>query len=317
MELVVELIAIVLTLFLAVVKSFNYAPRGGSDFEVSRRAHGGDAHAVAELERRKLIPAFVALQYIKEIIISVAIAAILLATHSSITGALLSVVYFFAAYIIAVRGWLAKPSLAIQHKFEPFFTKMTRALAKPLAFMYDRRHSVNAAITSADELAHIIDSTHVLAPEQKTAILAGMHQHEKTVGEIMIPRDHIATVDVSETVGPLLLDKLHKQGHQAFVAIDGNLDHIKGLLYMRYATSGHPAIKVVADAMRPQVYYVAAHDSVLSLLGASLQSGRQLFIVVDNNGNIQGLVTLQDALATVLGTAPPTNFHIATDPKKV
>ncbi|HSW80873.1 MAG TPA: CBS domain-containing protein [Candidatus Saccharimonas sp.] len=317
MELVVELAAIALTLILAIVKSFNYAPRGGSDFEVSRHAHAGNAHAVAELERRKLLPAFVALQYIKEIIISVGIAALLLTTHSAAVGALLSAVYFFIAYLVAVRGWIAKPSQAVQRKFEPLFTKMVRVLAGPLRFMYDKRHSVNTAIASADELAHLIDTTHVLAPEQKTALLAGLHQHEKTIGEIMVPRDHIATVDVSETVGPLLLDKLHKQGHQTFVAIDGDLEHVKGLLHMRDATSGHPAIKVVADAMRPQVYYAAARNTVLSLLGASLQSGRQLFIVVDDNGNIQGLVTLQDALTAILGSPPPANFHIATDPNKV
>lgn len=317
MELVVELVAIALTLILAVVKSFNYAPRGGSDFEVSRRAHAGDAHAMAELERRHLLPTFVALQYVKEIVISVIISLTLFATHTVAVGALLSIIYFFLAYVIAVRGWVAKPALWLQHKFEPSFTKMVRALAGPLRFMYDKRHSANATIASTDEFAHLINSAHVLAPQQKTALLAALHQHQKTIGEIMVPRDHIATVDVNETVGPLLLDKLHKQGHQVFVAVDGDLEHVRGLLHMRDATSGHPAIKTVADAMRPQVHYIAAHDSVLSMLGASLQSGKQLFIVVDNNGNIQGLVTLQDALTALLGTAPPTDVHIATDPTKV
>jgi CBS domain containing-hemolysin-like protein len=49
-----------------------------------------------------------------------------------------------------------------------------------------------------------------------------------------------------------------------------------------------------------------------------LQSGKQLFIVVDNQGNTTGLISLRDALAKLLGIAPPAeNLHVSNDPKKV
>lgn len=318
MELVVELAAILLTLALAVVKSFNYAPHDGSDFELSRKAHAGDAQAAVEVQRRQVLPALVSLQYIKEIIISVAIAAIMLGTHSSVVGALLSALYFFVAYLIAVRGWLDRPVRWLQRAIEPVLVKWASVLAPVLKFMSVKQQpQANVRVGSRDELEYLIQSdTKILQPNEKLQVLAALHFSHATIGDIMVPRDKIATVGASETVGPLLLDRLHKVGHHIFVAIGKDADDIKGLLHMTDATSGHPAIKKVKDAMRPLVHYVRQGDSLGSLLGASLQSGRQLFIVVDNNGNTMGLVTLYDALTALLGSAPPDPQHLSTDPKK-
>ena len=319
MDLLIQVTALVLALLLAFVKSLQYTTNGVSGFELTRRAQAGDPAAIAEVHRRQVIPTLTGLKYLKEIIISVLIAVLLIGTQGSLLGTLLTVVYFFAAYLIGVRGWLRRPARAFQRAMEPTLTKWATVLAPAMRFMTSApQEEEGSTLSSREELAYLVESdTHVLKPEEKDHVLGALKISELSVADAMVPRDHIATVDVKETVGPVLLDKLHKAGHHAFLAVKKDLDDVKGWLYMADATSGHPDIKLVKDAVRPTVHYLLQTDSLEAVLSASLQSGRQMFIVVENNGNITGLITLGDALTKLLGSAPPSHIHLSTDPTKV
>jgi CBS domain containing-hemolysin-like protein len=320
MEILIQIIAVVLTLLLAVVKSIKYAPIGPSDFELSRQAEAGDELAVAEWHRRNALPTLVALQYIKEIILSVAIAVMLLAFHGPVLGSVLTGVYFFFAYLISVRGWVGGLAAPLQKKVEPILVKLAATLAPVLKFMTAREsHSTGAIVASRDELKHLIDADRqVLSPADKQRLKGALEFGERKIKDVMVPRDAIVTAELDETIGPVLLDRLHKEGHKMIVVIKRSLDHIEGLLYMSDATSGHPDLKKVKDGLRKSILYLPEDEELLTVLGASLQSGKQLFIVVDNQGNTAGLITLRDALASLLGIAPPDhNLHVSNDPKKV
>lgn len=319
MELLIQITALVLALLLAFVKSLQYTANGVSGFELKRRAQAGDPAAIAEERRRRAIPTLTGLKYLKEIIISVAIAALLIGTQGSLLGTLMSVVYFFAAYVIGVRGWLSGPARSFQRAMDAKLIHWGIKLQPALRFMTSApQEEEGSLLASREELAYLVASDkHALKPEDKDHVLGALKFGELTIADAMVPRDHIATVDVKETVGPVLLDKLHKAGHNVFVAVKKDFDDVQGWLYMSDATSGHPDLKLVKDAVRPTVHYVLQSDPLEAVLSASLQSGRQMFIVVDNNGNITGLITLGDALTKLLGSAPPSHIHLSTDPTKV
>jgi CBS domain containing-hemolysin-like protein len=320
MEILIQLAALALTLLLAVIKSLRYAPIGPSDFELSRQAEAGSEAAVLEWRRRGALPTLVALQYIKEIIISVVIAVLLFGFHGPVLGSLLAGVYFFLAYLLAVRGWVGGLSRPLQKSLEPILIKVATALKPVLGFMTAKdSQAAGASVASRGELVHLIDADkQVLSPEDKQRLKGALAFGTLKIKDVMVPRDNIATVEVDETVGPVLLDRLHKEGHKIFVAVKRNLDHIEGLLYMSDATSGHPDLKKVKDGVRKSILYLPEDEELLTVLGASLQSGKQLFIVVDNQGNTTGLISLRDALAKLLGIAPPAeNLHVSNDPKKV
>jgi CBS domain containing-hemolysin-like protein len=320
MEILIQLAAIALTLILAIIKSLHYAPIGPSDFELSRQAEAGDEQALAEWHRRAALPTLTALQYIKEIIISVLIAWLLLSAYGTAVGPLLVVVYFFLAYLISVRGWLGGLAKPLQKKLEPVLVNMATTLIPIMRFVTAKdQPAAGAVIASRDELRHLIDADRqVLSPEDKQRLQGALTFGELKIKDVMVPRDKIATVDINETIGPVLLDRLHNEGHKMFVAVKRDIDHIQGLLYMSDATSGHPDLKTVKDGLRKAVMYLPEDEALLTVLGASLQSGRQLFIVVDNQGNTTGLISLRDALAKLLGIAPPDHdVHVSDDPKKV
>lgn len=317
MELLTFFSALCLTVLLALIKSFVYLPSALSDFELSRRAEQGDGTAAYEIVRRPLLPALSGLRIVLVVLLTSILAAFLVGIYH-IAGVALFACLWLMSDVIAAKGWATKQGFWLQKNSEPRIIKMVERTKKIFSHFAPRSHAHEFAIGSREELLDIISSDQrLLAPEEKNRIQAALKFDKLKISDVMVPRNKIATVKTSETVGPVLLDRLHKAGHNIFIAVKKDLDDIKGLLYMTDATSGHPEIKTVNDAIRPKVHYITQDDPLVAVLAASLQTGRQLFIVVDNNGNTMGLITLGDVLAKLLGNAPPASKDVSTELQKV
>jgi CBS domain containing-hemolysin-like protein len=229
-------------------------------------------------------------------------------------------VYVLVAYVIAVKGWLASAVAQVQRAVEPPMYGVIAAIAPVASFLAPSPARPAAhGLSSKEELARLIEADkNILPPGQKQRLQAALAAADLKVGDIMVPRSHIHSVEIKETVGPLLLDRLHKQGHNIFPVIKKDLDHIEGLLYMHDLVPLDPDLKEVADAVRPVVHYMPAAAPIEAVLAASLHTGRQLFIIVDERANTVGLITLRDVVAKLLGEAPPAEQNYSsTDPKKV
>lgn len=316
MELLIQLAAIVLSLILAAIKSLRYEPNGLSEFELTRQVRSGSDAAAAEQTRRELLPTYAALQSIKEIIISVAIAMLLIGTHGSTVGPLLTALYFFAAYIIAARGWLSGMVARFQRTGEKHYQKHVAAVAKVVGWIAPKyKGGAGGGLASRDELRQLIATdTQLLAPDDKLRLLGAFDFGSHLVADAMVPSDDIKTVDIKETVGPVLLDRLHKEKHNIYVVVKKDIDHIKGLLYMADLTPLDPEIKDVSDALRPKVHYLPVNAPLQEVLAASLVTGRQLFIAVDDHGATKGLITLADTLKFLLGEPLPKVSVATTKP---
>src|SRR5688572_1902871 len=119
MEILILSSAFVLAGLLAVIKGFQYTPNTLSDFELARRAEGGDASAEYELFRRPLLQTFTGLKVLKIIIVTSALAVLLLSTHSVWLGLLLLVTFWILSDLAVAKGWLAGLSVGAQRATEP------------------------------------------------------------------------------------------------------------------------------------------------------------------------------------------------------
>ena len=106
-------------------------------------------------------------------------------------------------------------------------------------------------------------------------------------------------------VGPLLLDELHRTGHSRFPVVDGDIDHIIGVLHTRDFMSLKEAVSAqVQTVMDPNVYYIDGAQSLEQALGAFIKTRQQVFIVVNTYRETVGMVTLDDCIEALLGHAP-------------
>ena len=318
MEWLIQGLALFIALFLAVVKSLHYAPGTTSDFELRRLVEEGNEMAQTEIDRRHTLPMLIAMQRLKEVLLVALLAALLLGTHTTWLGLVLTAGYLLLAELVAARGWVTKLAGALQRAVErtwarpvAHFSTVIRPFAPTL-----RAHEVK--LGSRRELQQLIAADEqVLTAKDRARVLGALEFGGHTVAGIMVPRERVVSVESSETVGPVLLDNLHRAGYNIFPVIKKDLDHLQGLLYVGDIAAPDPEVKTVKDALRPTVYYLPESAPLEAVITASMQTGRQFFMVVNDAGSVTGLITLRDALLKLMGSAAATEVYTATDPKAV
>lgn len=311
--------ALLVALVIALVETLPVEPDSLSQAELERRAQKGNHDAKTELSRRSLLPLYFGLLRIKVAFLVVVLVGILVAANPLWLALITAFVLLLLVGVVVAKRLLAWPASKILRLVEPLIWKSARVLAPVLRlFAPPMAVGESAAIGSKDELKQLISQdASVLLPEEKAHLIGSVDFGNKKVADAMVPRSKIATVDAVETVGPLLLDRLHKAGHNIFVVVKKDLDNVAGLLYMSDLVSLDEDIKKVKDATRPTVYYIGEDANLGAIIAASLKTGRQLFLVADKQGAVSGLVTLADALEHVFGARLNKDAAIATDPKRL
>ncbi len=161
-------------------------------------------------------------------------------------------------------------------------------------------------LESKEELIEMArrSSPQALDEQELSLIENGLAFKEKLVGQIMTPRSMIDGVSTDETLGPVVLDRLHKTGHSRFpVMQSGQVDKVVGMLYMRDLLPLKPAEnhRKAAAAMRPEVYYIREDQNLEHALYAFLRTQHHLFIVVNRYRETVGLLSLEDVIESLLG----------------
>ena len=120
--------------------------------------------------------------------------------------------------------------------------------------------------------------------------------------DIMTPRSVIFALESSETVGKVF--KEHNPLRYSRIPVyEKSLDQIVGIAH-RYrildAISRDEDDKRIGDLMA-DVLTVHESTTVSSLLDRFIKEGKHIFMVIDDYGVVSGLVTLEDAIETLLG----------------
>jgi len=140
----------------------------------------------------------------------------------------------------------------------------------------------------------------------------------KIIRDIMTPRKVAVMVSVTDAVGPILLDELHKSGHSRFPVYEGKQDRIVGTLYLHDLMDLNAgATGQVRDFMHKQVYYLHDEEPLRDALQAFLKTRHHLFVVVNSFEDIVGLVTLEDVLEQIVGEPIVDEFDQYDDMRAV
>jgi len=301
-EIIILLVGLILAIFIAFVKTFNLSVSSLSEFELQRLRESGDKAAARELNRRLLEPTLEAAKNLKVMILSVALVAILVTCLPVWLGIIASLVFLVLVEVAAAKGWFARAAVSFQAKFDRQLIAYLKKISKILAFMQPQTKGGEFSLNSIDELKQLIaGDAGVLSNGEKAQLLGALQFDQTKISDVMVQREQITTVGINETVGPLLLDRLHKAGHNIYPVVDKNLDHLKGLLYMSDLVPLDPDLKEVKDALRPNIHYLSADAKLTEVIDESIKTGRQLFLVKNSASKIVGLIILKDVLKILMG----------------
>ena len=165
---------------------------------------------------------------------------------------------------------------------------------------------------SREELRTVVKEAGAMIPRQHQQMLFGILDLETaTVEDIMVPRNDIYGINLDDE-WPDVLEQLMNCRHTRVPCYAGNIDNIEGLLHLRRLAktlrSGDDFTLADLRALLVEPYYVPmTTDLYVQLLNFQKRKQRIAF-VVDEYGDLEGLVTLEDLLEEVIG-------EFTTDPQ--
>jgi len=163
---------------------------------------------------------------------------------------------------------------------------------------------------SREELRTVVAEAGSLIPRKHQRMLLSILDLENiTVDDVMVPRSDIQGIDLNDPWDDILV-QLQTSQHTRLPLFRDSLDHILGVLHLRRILSD-----LTNQRLTPKDLEAAAGDAYFIPEGTPLntqllnfQRQRQRFaLVVDEYGDIQGLVTLADIMGEIVGefsTAP-------------
>jgi magnesium and cobalt transporter len=137
---------------------------------------------------------------------------------------------------------------------------------------------------------------------QERALIANtLRLRETTADDVMVPRTDIVAMRVDVTLEQAL-QQIRAEGHSRLPVYREQLDEIVGMVHIKdvVAYVGRPdEFKLEVILRRPLM--VAPQVPVLDLLLQMRQQRMHMALVIDEYGGVDGLVTIEDLVETIVG----------------
>jgi Mg2+/Co2+ transporter CorB len=212
-----------------------------------------------------------------------------------------------AAGIYRVLVLVARPALWLTNSMAYGFLRL---------FGVGRGTHASQAL-SAEELRTVVtEAAPVIPARHRQMLLSILDLGHITVNDIMIPRQEIAGIDLNESWEEIL-DRLRATPHTRLPVYEGELDNLVGLLHMkrvaRELVRGELSRERLVELARGRESYFVPEGTALNVQLTHFQRNRRRFaFVVNEYGDIEGLVTLEDILEEIVGeftSDPATVTH--------
>ena len=159
-------------------------------------------------------------------------------------------------------------------------------------------------VMSMEELRTLVmEGGHYIPPKHHNILLNLFELEDITVDDVMAPRNQIEAIDISSPMD-VLRETLLTSHHTRLPVYDGRLDNIVGVLHVRTVLNQTRSGQLGRDALREilrEPYFVPAGTPLLMQLHNFQENQRHIAMVVDEYGELKGLLTLEDILEEIVG----------------
>jgi len=157
---------------------------------------------------------------------------------------------------------------------------------------------------STEELRSVVAEAGAMIPQRHQRMLLSLLDLEKaTVEDIMVPRNEIVGIDITDP-GDRIRAQLVNSQHTRLPLYSGSIDDLRGIIHLRNALKviqEEPFDAQVLLRQAREPYFIPEGTPLNQQLLNFQNQKRRIGFVVDEYGDIQGLVTLADILEEVVG----------------
>ncbi len=236
---------------------------------------------------------------------NLAIATVLIAftilVFSEVTPKVLGATYpeplaLLSSAILKALSWLATPVVWFVNLFVHAILGIFRIRGAAGA-------GASTRLTSEEMRTAVLESGSFIRGKHRSMLLNLFDLEQLTVDDVMAPRAAIEALDIEQPIS-VLIDQLTSCYHNKLVVFEGDISRVLGVLHVRKVlavlSAGPPTHEAIRELLAAP-YYVPTGTSLLQQL-QMFQENRQRFgLVVDEYGELVGLVTVDDIVEEIVG----------------
>jgi Mg2+/Co2+ transporter CorB len=236
--------------------------------------------------------------------IATAVVAFLLIVFAEISPKIIGATYperisLGASFILRPLMSVAKPLIWFVNLFVNGLLRLMRIRRAGIG------HADAQQRLSLEELRSVVLEAGSYIPQKHKSILLNLFELEKiSVEDIMTPRSQVEALDLSMPVAAIKAE-LTNCYHNKLPVYEGEINRIVGVLHVRKAVALLNATEdLTVDHFRSLLtppYFIPQDTGVFTQLQYFQENKERLGIIVDEYGEVQGLVTLEDIIEEMIG----------------
>ena len=204
----------------------------------------------------------------------------------------------FVAWPMRVLAWTTAP-------FVHLLTKSTDTLlGMALKALRLQPQESGAQPLSIDEIRTIVlESSNVLPKKHASVLLNLLEIGAITVDDVMVPRNQIESINLDLPLEEITA-QLSTAHHRRVVAYQDQFDNVVGTLRVRHALTLIQRDELTTESLRDMIrdaHFVPSATPLLAQIQNFQEHASGVSLVVDEYGEIMGLVTLEDILEEIIG----------------
>lgn len=181
----------------------------------------------------------------------------------------------------------------------------TRGLLKLLGV----KENSGAAVTEEEIQAILVEgrTAGVIESQEHTMVRNVFRLDDRQIGSLMVPRGDVVCLDIDDSL-EINLGRMEQADHARYPVVRGDMNNVVGVLNARQwlaQTVRHKGEQKLKDQPLQAALYVPETITGMELLDNFRTSDEQMAFVIDEYGEVQGIVTLQDLIEAITGEFQP------------
>jgi len=199
------------------------------------------------------------------------------------------------AYVLKPLQWLLQPGVWFVNLF-----------VRPLLLLIGIRPEENTKLEklSPEEIRTLVLESSAFMPKKHFSILMNLFDiGAVTVQDIMVPRAKIESLKLDDDMDTIV-HQLVTSYHQRLPVFRSALGDVVGVLHIKKVIAALPTgtlDKATLEQLLNEPYFVPATTPVLAQMQYFQENRERIALVVDEYGELMGLLTLEDIIEEIIG----------------
>jgi Mg2+/Co2+ transporter CorB len=211
-------------------------------------------------------------------------------------------------------AWIYTPLLKVMFPLVWLVNLMANSILKLLGIYQE--DSEGQAL-SREELKTVVNEAGAMIPHKHQRMLLSILDLEKTyVEDIMVPRTQLDGIDIDAPISEIL-DQLQQSPYTRVLVYEGSIDHVLGFIHSRnILKEALDSDGLTHEELRELIrepYFIPKGTPLNKQLINFQRNRRRWGLVIDEYGDVHGLLTMADLLEEIVGEfATDPSDHIAS-----